>query len=59
VRGEDVYGLTAVCTVHAASLLAAEGYERSGVLSAASAFDPVAFLNHLSDHGVSWEVSPA
>jgi hypothetical protein len=48
-----------VCTVHAASLLAAEGYERSGVLSAASAFDPVAFLNHLSDHGVSWEVSPA
>ena len=59
VRGADVYGLTAVCAVHAATLLADDGYSRSGVLSAASAFDPVPFLNHLTDHGVSWETSPA
>jgi hypothetical protein len=59
LRGTDVYGLTAVSTVHAASLLADPGYGRSGVLSVASAFEPVAFLNHLTDHGVSWEVAPA
>jgi short subunit dehydrogenase-like uncharacterized protein len=55
VRGSDVYGLTAVTTVHAASLLAAPGYDRTGVLSAASAFDPEAFLDHLREHAVEWE----
>jgi short subunit dehydrogenase-like uncharacterized protein len=57
VRGSDVYGLTAVTAVHGASLLAESGCDRSGVLSPASAFDPVAFLNHLSDHGLTWETS--
>jgi short subunit dehydrogenase-like uncharacterized protein len=57
VTGSDVYGLTAVTSVHGASLLADSGYDRSGVLSPASAFDPVAFLNDLSDHGLAWETS--
>ena len=56
VRGGDVYGLTAVTAVHAASLVAAEGYDRAGVLSPATAFDPAAFLDHLGDHGVSYEL---
>jgi short subunit dehydrogenase-like uncharacterized protein len=56
-RGSDVYGLTAATTVHAASLLAAPGYERTGVLSAASAFEPEAFLRRLAEHGVEWEVA--
>jgi short subunit dehydrogenase-like uncharacterized protein len=55
VRGSDVYGLTAVTAVHGASLLADQGFDRSGVLSPASAFDPVAFLDYLTDHGLSWE----
>jgi short subunit dehydrogenase-like uncharacterized protein len=58
VRGSDVYGLTAVTSVHGASMLADAGYDRSGVLSPASAFDPVAFLEFLSDHGVNWETGP-
>jgi short subunit dehydrogenase-like uncharacterized protein len=57
VTGSDVYGLTAVTSVHGASLLADSGYDRSGVLSPASAFDPAAFLTHLSDHGLAWETS--
>ena len=55
VRGEDVYGITAVTTVQGASLLAGAGYDRSGALSPASAFEPVAFLNFLTDHGLRWE----
>jgi len=55
VRGSDVYGLTAVTAVHGAELLAG-GVERPGVLSPASAFDPIAFLNFLGDHGVSYEL---
>jgi short subunit dehydrogenase-like uncharacterized protein len=54
-RGKDVYGLTAVTLVHAAKLLSAAGYDRAGALGPAAAFDPVAFLNFLGDHGVSWE----
>jgi short subunit dehydrogenase-like uncharacterized protein len=57
VRGADVYGLTAATTVHAASLLADPGYERTGVLSAASAFDPLGFLDALGEHGVTWEAA--
>jgi short subunit dehydrogenase-like uncharacterized protein len=56
VRGNDVYGLTATSTVHAASLLAAEGHDRIGVLSPASAFDPKPFLDFLGDHGLSHEL---
>jgi short subunit dehydrogenase-like uncharacterized protein len=57
VRGEDVYGFTAVTTVHGASLMAAEGYDRTGALSPASAFEPVPFLNFLTDHGLRWELT--
>jgi short subunit dehydrogenase-like uncharacterized protein len=55
VRGVDVYGLTAVILVHAAGMLAAPGYDRAGALPPSIAFDPVAFLNFLGDHGVSWQ----
>ena len=55
VRGTDVYGLTAVILVHAATLLSAPDFDRAGALGPAAAFDPVAFLNFLGDHGVTWE----
>jgi short subunit dehydrogenase-like uncharacterized protein len=54
-RGEDVYGVTAVILVHAATLLSAPDFDGTGALAPAAAFDPVAFLNFLGDHGVSWE----
>jgi short subunit dehydrogenase-like uncharacterized protein len=56
VHGSDVYGVTAASAVHAASLLAAEGHGRIGVLSPASAFEPTAFLDFLGDHGLSYEL---
>jgi short subunit dehydrogenase-like uncharacterized protein len=56
VSGGDVYGLTAVTSVHSAVLLADPGYDRVGALSPASAFEPVEFLNYLGDHGVSFEL---
>lgn len=54
VRGRDVYGMTAITTVQGALLLAEGG--RSGALAPASAFDPLAFLEHLRGFGVSWEL---
>lgn len=57
VRGADVYGLTAVTTVHGALLLAGAG--KRGALPPASAFDPLAFLEHLRAFGVSWELPGA
>jgi short subunit dehydrogenase-like uncharacterized protein len=59
VRGSDPYGLTAVTTVHGAALMAAEGFDRAGVLAPAQAFDPAAFLDRLGDHGVTYEVGDA
>jgi short subunit dehydrogenase-like uncharacterized protein len=56
VRGSDVYGLTAVIAVHAATLLADPAFDRAGTLAPAEAFDPVEFLNYLGDHGVSFRV---
>ena len=56
VRGADVYGLTAVTLVHGAELMAAPGFDRAGALGPAAAFDPAAFLNHLGDHRVSWQL---
>jgi short subunit dehydrogenase-like uncharacterized protein len=56
VTGGDVYALTAVTAVHGAALMAAAGYDRFGVLSAASAFDAGAFLDALAAHGVAYEV---
>ena len=40
VRGKDVYGLTAVTLVHGAELMWADGYDRSGALGPAAAYDP-------------------
>jgi short subunit dehydrogenase-like uncharacterized protein len=56
VRGSDVYGLTAVTLAHGAELMSADGFDRAGALGPAAAFDPAAFLNHLGDHGLSWEL---
>jgi short subunit dehydrogenase-like uncharacterized protein len=58
VRGSDVYGLTAASLTHGALLCADPGYERSGSLAPAQAFDPAAFLVALADFGVSVEVEP-
>ena len=54
--GSDVYGLTAVTLVHGAELMWAEGYDRSGALGPAAAYDPRRFLDYLTAHGVSWEL---
>ena len=56
VRGSDVYGLTAVSAVHAASLVADPGFEAAGAVAPAEAFDAVEFLNYLGDHGVAYTV---
>ena len=56
VRGSDVYGLTAVTLVHGAELMWADGYDRSGALGPAAAYDPEKFLSYLTGHGVSWEL---
>jgi short subunit dehydrogenase-like uncharacterized protein len=59
LRGSDIYGLTAVTAVHAAEQMAGEGYDRAGALSPATAFEPVEFLDYLSDHGVSYDLDAA
>ena len=56
VRGKDVYGLTAVTLVHGAELMWAEGYDGSGALGPAAAYDPRRFLDYLTGHGVSWDL---
>jgi short subunit dehydrogenase-like uncharacterized protein len=56
LRGQDIYGLTAVTLAHGAQLISAPGFDKAGALAPAAAFDPAAFLNHLGDHGLSWEL---
>jgi len=58
VGGKDVYGLTAASLAHGAMLCADPGYEHSGALAPAQAFDPTAFLAALADFDVSVEVEP-
>ena len=41
---------------HGAGLLAAENFDRSGVLAPATAFDPRPFLDALAEHGLSYEL---
>jgi short subunit dehydrogenase-like uncharacterized protein len=53
VRGKDVYGLTAVTLVAGAELMSAPGFDRSGALGPAAAFDPAALMNRV---GLSWQV---
>lgn len=55
--GGDVYALTAVTAVHGAALMAEPAYDRSGVLSPASAYDAQAFLDALAPHGVAYEIA--
>lgn len=54
--GPDVYGLTAVIAVEAATRLVTTPAP-PGVLAAAEAFDPYAFLTTLAPHGVTWDVA--
>lgn len=55
VRGSDVYGLTAVSVAHGAMLCANPGYDRSGALAPAQAFDPAGFLAALD---LDYDVDP-
>jgi len=55
VRGHDPYGLTAVIAAQAAVLMCREGYDRSGVLPPAAAFEPRPFLDYLKDFGLAYQ----
>jgi short subunit dehydrogenase-like uncharacterized protein len=55
VSGTDVYGLTAAAVVEGAQRMASPGFDRTGALAPAQAFDPGSFLDALP--GVSYEVS--
>jgi len=56
VTGPDGYRLTGVIAVEAACRLATDGAP-AGALAPAQAFDPTDFLNHLTPHGVTWQVT--
>jgi short subunit dehydrogenase-like uncharacterized protein len=56
VYGADFHGITAIALAYAAKQLADAGFDRSGVLGPAAAYDPEAFLDHLGSYGVSWEL---
>ncbi|TYB66172.1 NAD(P)H-binding protein [Nonomuraea sp. PA05] len=58
VTGADPYGLTAVIAVEGARRLAVDG-AAAGALTPAQAFGPASFLDHLTGHGVTWQVAPA
>jgi short subunit dehydrogenase-like uncharacterized protein len=58
VTGSDVYGLTAVTTVHGALIAAGPGYDRRGALAPSQAFEPSEFLGALGEFGVEHEVEP-
>ncbi|MEV0162720.1 saccharopine dehydrogenase NADP-binding domain-containing protein [Nonomuraea fuscirosea] len=58
VTGSDAYGMTAVIAVEGARRLAEDGAP-AGTLAPAQAFDPAGFLDHLTTHGVTWQVTPA
>jgi short subunit dehydrogenase-like uncharacterized protein len=57
VRGADVYGLTAASLAHGAMLCAAPGFDRTGALAPAQAFDPASFLAAMA-HFLSYELDP-
>lgn len=57
VRGSDVYGITAVCTVEAALRMAAPDFAGKGALAPAQAFGPADFLGTLAEHGVAYEIA--
>ncbi len=59
VSGPDVYGLTAATTVEGALRATDPGFDRSGALAPAQAFDPASFLDSLAGFGVAYEVEAA
>ena len=59
VSGPDVYGLTAATTVEGALRAADPGFDRSGALAPAQAFEPASFLDALAGFGVTYEVDAA
>jgi short subunit dehydrogenase-like uncharacterized protein len=54
--GRDVYGLTATSLANGAILCADPGFEHSGALAPAQAFDPATFLGRLS---LNYDVDPS
>jgi short subunit dehydrogenase-like uncharacterized protein len=58
VTGPDGYGLTAVIAVEGARRLVADGAP-AGALTPAQAFDAADFLDALTSHGVTWQVTTA
>ncbi len=58
LRGPDVYGITSVTLAEGAMRMAASGYERSGALAPAQAFEPRSFLAALEPFGVRVEIEP-
>jgi hypothetical protein len=50
LQGQDPYRITAEIVAYAARQLTAPGYERSGFLAPALAFDPQAFLDYAKDN---------
>jgi short subunit dehydrogenase-like uncharacterized protein len=55
IRGTDTYGTTAALAAETALRLVTDP-TKSGVLTAAQAFDPADFLNGLAPYGLSWTV---
>jgi short subunit dehydrogenase-like uncharacterized protein len=56
VYGRDPYGITAVIAAHGAILMCKSDYDRAGVLAPAAAFEPRAFLDHLREFGLTYQV---
>ncbi len=53
LRGRDVYGLTAKIIAEGAARMAAPGFDRSGGLAPAQAFEPREFVDALAPYGIS------
>ena len=58
VTGSDLYGLTARATAEGAIRCAAPGFDRTGALAPAQAFDPRDFMRSLREFGIEHEVVP-
>lgn len=56
VHGRDIYGTTAAALAYGAEQMSEQGYDRSGTLPPAGAFDARGLLTHLAGYGLSFEV---
>lgn len=54
--GKDVYGISATIAALGAMFLAEKRSRTAGVVCTAAAFDPVEFLDRLSDRGVTYQI---